>query len=95
MYLEAEAVSLYVTNSVDPHTVAAFQQTIERLLLEDTDTLYMEQLTHNAESDNVDGSSLGYLTMLHDYGAALAWKFASSLQEHDVLTVTTMVRLSV
>jgi hypothetical protein len=41
MFLEAEAVSLYVTNSVDPHAVAAFQQTITRLLTEDVDTLYM------------------------------------------------------
>jgi hypothetical protein len=95
MYLEAEAVSLYVTNSIDPHAVAAFQQTIERLLTEDTDTLYMEQLTHNAESDSADGSSMGYLTMLHDYGVALAWKFAPSLHDPDVITVTTMARLSV
>ena len=95
MYLEADAVSLYVTNSVDPHTVAAFQQAIERLLTEDIDTLYMEQLTHNAESDSTDGSGLGYLTMLHDYGVALAWKFAPSLQDPDVITVTTMARLSV
>jgi len=95
MYLEAEAVSLYVTNSIDPHAVAACQQTIARLLTEDTDTLYMAQLTHNAASDSVDGSGLGYLTMLHDYGVALAWKFAPSLQDPDVVTVTTMARLSV
>jgi hypothetical protein len=95
MYLEADAVSLYVTNSVDPHTVAAFQQAIARLLTGDIDTLYMEQLTHNAESDSIEGSSLGYLTMLHDYGVTLAWKFAPSLQDPDVITVTTMARLSV
>jgi hypothetical protein len=95
MYLEAEAVSLYVTNSVDPHAVAAFQQAIARLLTEDTDTRYMAQLTHNTESDSADGSSLGYLTMLHDYGVTLAWKFAPSLQDPDVTTVTTMARLSV
>ena len=95
MHLEAEAVSLYVTNSVDPHAVAAFQQTIERLLTEDIDALYMEQLMHNAESDSANGSSIGYLTMLHDYGVALAWKFALSLQDPDVMTVTTMARLSV
>jgi hypothetical protein len=95
MYLEAEAVSLYVTNSVDPHAVAAFQQTIERLLTEDTDALYMEQLMYNAESDSEDSSSMGYLTMLHDYGATLAWKFAPSLQDPDVVMVTTMARLSV
>jgi hypothetical protein len=95
MYLEAEAVSLYVTNSIDPHAVAAFQQTIERLLTEDIDTLYMEQLMHNAESDSADGSGLGYLTMLHDYGVALAWKFGPSRHDPDVSTVTTMARLTV
>src|SRR5205807_6328106 len=95
MYLEADAVSLYVTNSVDPHTVAAFQQTIARLLTEDIDTLYLAQLTHNAASDSAAGAGLGYLTMLHDYGVALAWEFGPSLQDPDVVTVTTMARLSV
>jgi len=95
MYLEADAVSLYVANSVDPHTVEAFQRAIERLLTEDTDTLYMVRLTLHTESTGADGAGLGYLTMLHDYGAALAWKFAPSLQDPDVTTVTTMVRLSV
>ena len=95
MYLEAEVISLYVTNSVDPHTVAAFQQAIARLLTEDIDTSYMEQLMHNAANDSGDGSGLGYLTMLHDYGVALAWKFAPSPQDPDVVTVTTMARLAV
>jgi hypothetical protein len=95
MYLEADTISLYVTNSVDPHAVAAFQQTIERLLTEDIDTLYMEQLMHNAASDSEDGSSMGYLTMLHDYDVALAWQFAPSLQDPAVITVSTMARLSV
>ena len=95
MYLEAEAVSLYVTNSVDPHAVAAFQQTIARLLTEDVATLYMAQLAHNAASDSAAGAGLGYLTMLHDYGVTLAWEFGPSLQDPDVTTVTTMARLSV
>jgi hypothetical protein len=95
MYLEVEAVSLYVTNSIDPHAVAAFQQTITRLLTEDIDTLYIAQLTHNAASDSGESAGLGYLTMLHDYGVALAWQFGPSLQDPDVTTVTTMARLSV
>jgi len=90
MYLEAEVVSLYVTNSADPHAVAAFQQTIARLLTEDVATLYMAQLAHSAA-----GAGLGYLTMLHDYGVALAWEFGPSLQDPDVVTVTTMACLSV
>jgi hypothetical protein len=95
MYLEPDAISLYVTNSIDPHAVASFQRAIARLLTEDIDALYLEQLTHNAESDSVDSSGLGYLTMLHDYGVALAWQFAPSPQDPDVTTVTTMARLSV
>jgi len=80
---------------IAPHAVAPFQQTIERLLTEDIDTLYLEQLTQNAMSDSEVGSGLGYLTMLHDHGVTLAWEFASSLQDPDVVTVTTMARLSV
>jgi hypothetical protein len=41
MDLGSDAVSFYVTNSVDPHAVAVFQQTIERLLTEDIDARYM------------------------------------------------------
>ena len=95
MYLEAETISLYVTNSIAPHAVAAFQEIIERMLTEDIETLYLEQLTQNAMSDSGDSSGLGYLTMLHDHGVALAWQFAPSLQDPDVVTVTTMARLSV
>src|SRR5215831_15412918 len=47
MYLEAGAISLYVTNSVDPKSLVAFQQCIQRLLTEDPNDLYMEQLTSN------------------------------------------------
>ena len=35
MYLEPDAISLYVTNSVDPQALATFQQCIQRLLTED------------------------------------------------------------
>jgi hypothetical protein len=95
MYLEVDAISLFVTNSVDPQTVDAFEHLIERLLSEDVDDLYMDQLMHNAESESDDTSGMGYLTMLHDYEATLAWKFATIAQEADVVTVTTMAQLSV
>src|SRR5215470_8366178 len=76
MYLEADAISLYVTNSVDPKRLVAFQQCIQRLLTEDPHDLYMEQLTGHAEADNGSASGLGILTMLNDYGATIAWQFA-------------------
>jgi hypothetical protein len=95
MYLEADAISLYVTNSVDPKSLVAFQQCIQRLLTEDPHDLYMEQLTGNAEAENGGACGLGILTMLNDYGATVAWQFAPMVPEADVMAVTTMVRVPV
>src|SRR5262249_22196105 len=95
MYQEADAISLYVTNSIDPKSLIAFQQCIQRLLTEDPNDLYMEQLMSNVETENGGVSALGILTMLNDYGATVAWKFASVVPEADVMTVTTMVRVPV
>ena len=95
LYLEVDTISFYVTNSVAPQVVEAFQHFIQRLLSEDIDDLYMEKLTRNAEESSQSESGLGYLTMLQDYGTLLAWKFEWHDQDDDVMTVTTMARLSV
>ena len=95
MYLEPDAISLYVTNSVDPQALATFQQCIQRLLTEDPHDLYMEQLLRNVEADHGGSAGLGILTMLNDYGATIAWKFEPVAPEAEVMTVTTMVRVPV
>jgi hypothetical protein len=95
MYLEPDAISLYVTNSVDPQALATFQLCIQRLLTEDPHDLYMEQLRRNAEAGHGDGSGLGLLTLLNDYGVTIAWKFEPVAPEAEVMTVTTMVRVPV
>ena len=95
MYLEPDTISLYVTNSVDPQALAAFQQCIQRLLTADPQALYLEQLTRNAEAGNEGASGIGILTMLNDYGAAVAWKFEPVAPEAEVMTVTTMVHVPV
>jgi hypothetical protein len=95
MYLEPDAISLYVTNSVDPQALATFQQAIQCLLIEDPHDLYLERLLRNAEADNGDASGVGILTMLNDYGATIAWKFAPVAPAAEVMTVTTMVRVPV
>ena len=43
MYLEKDEISLYVTNSVDPRTLADFQHFIQRLLTEESEALYLER----------------------------------------------------
>ena len=95
MYLEENEISLYVTNSIEPQTKADFQNLIQRLLTEDTDELFMEQLTRNAEDESSGESGLGYLTMLNDYGTKLAWKFSTPESNSGMIAVTTMARLTV
>jgi hypothetical protein len=95
MFLEADVISLYATNNLDPSKLEGFQAYIQRLLTEDLDELYMEQIERNAEADNEDASGLGFLTMLNDYGAALAWEFSDHGESGDGVVVTTMVQLTV
>ncbi|MBV1877407.1 MAG: hypothetical protein KUG79_07180 [Pseudomonadales bacterium] len=91
MFLEADIISLYTTNSMVLTAVEPFQLFIQRLLSEDLDAFYLEQLERNAEND--DGASgLGYITMLNDYRATIAWQFTEG---PDCTVVTTMVRLNV
>ena len=95
VYLDEDAISLYVTNSVNPNSLEDFQRFIQRLVTEDTDELFLEQLTHNAETKDSDSSGLGYLTMINDYGATLAWQFVPLNPDDTVMTVTTMARMPV
>ena len=95
MILEAENISLYTINNFDPSTIQPFQQFIQRVLTEDTNALYLEQLERNAEDDGDDSSGLGFLTIVNDYGASLAWKFTDSDREGDDIVVNTLVQLPV
>jgi hypothetical protein len=101
MQLGKDNVRFYVLNSIDPQSTADFQAFIHKLLTEDTDELYMEQLMHNVEEEDDDddeangGSGLGFLTMLNDYDATLAWKFEPLESKPEVIVVTTMVTLPV
>lgn len=92
MFLETGSISLYTLNCMNPTEVGSFQAFLKRLLTEDVGKLYLEQLELNAENDGDGASGLGFLTMLHDYGATLAWKFDDDGQ--DVSSVTTMVKLA-
>lgn len=94
MILEPEMISIYAINSFDPNTIQPFQQFIQRILTEDTNELHLEQLERNAADDG-DGSGLGFLTILNDYSASLAWKFTNGAQGGDDVAVTTLVRFPV
>ena len=95
MILEADIISLYTKNRFDPNMIEPFQQFIQRMLTEDPNELYLEQIERNAEDDSDGSSRLGFLTILNDYGATLAWKFTDCAQDGDDVAVTTMVQLAV
>ena len=99
MQLEKDNVLFYITNSVNPQDSAAYQEFIQRVLTEDPNELYLEQLMANAEADDADdeegGSGVGFLTMLNDYEAELAWKFETLADNSEAIIVTTMVCLPI
>jgi hypothetical protein len=95
LYLYEDEFRFYASNAVAPEKVEAFQATIQELLGEDPAELYIQRLEDNALAPKDGRSRLGLLTMLHDYGAQLAWKFEPSPQHSGVPVVTTMVRLAV
>ncbi len=94
MGLKQDKVLLYVTNCIDPTVVAAWQHELKRVLTEDTHALFLEQLIKNEQEDNSD-SGLGYLSMINDWNAKLAWKFESAAEDESVQKVTVMVQLPI
>ncbi len=95
MFLDFNAVRLYTVNDIAPERVEPFQQFIGRILTVDTNDLYIQQLERNASVAGNSGSGLGFLTMINDYGAHLAWQFARPAQTVDRVSLTTMVLLPV
>jgi hypothetical protein len=87
----------YVTNSIKPESIQEFQLFIQRLMNEDLDEMYIEQLEKNASDEDTNQSGLGFLTMLNDYAAQLGWKFDTVSHDTglEVTIVTTMVQLNI
>jgi hypothetical protein len=95
LHLRRDRIIFMITNSVAPEKLLSFQAYIQELIAADPAELYIRQLEKNAESEQLEASRLGYLTILNDYGAKLGWKFENYQQEPVVVTVTTMVQLAV
>lgn len=98
MKLKQDQVQFYITNSMDPSVVESWQHTLNRLLTEDTHELFIEQIMKNEDEEGAS-SGLGYLSMINDWNAKLAWKFESALDnpkiDDNVQKVTVMVYLPI
>lgn len=90
LQLHHEYLLLQVTNSVPSNQVETFQVFIQKLLNTDAEELYIQHMTQDEEST---GSGLGLITIIHDHGAQLGWKFETAQIEPQVMMVSTRVHL--
>ncbi len=99
-YLHEEQLIFYVVNSLNENDKANFQAYIQKLISSDANDLYIEQMEANALNPDSNTSGLGFLSMICDYSARLAWKFEILDTDDDmsgtpVSVVTTMVCVDV
>lgn len=95
LHLRSDRIVFMITNTVIPEKAPAFQEYIQEITAGDPADLYIEQLEKNAESEQLEVSRLGYLTILNDYDTKLGWKFETHTDNSIVITVTSMVQLAV
>ena len=71
--LEQDCIVFQESNGASAEATERYRQFVEKLLASDPGELYLQQLEENALTDSSAG--LGYLTMINDYAAELAWRF--------------------
>ena len=89
--LHKDQVVFHESNGSSSHAAAGFRAFVARLIESDPGELYMQQIEENAVSERSAG--LGYLTMINDYGATLAWRFEPGA--NDGFRVTTQVTIKI
>jgi len=73
MFLLNKRIVFVQSNESSPEMAANLQKFIEQILSEDTTELYFRKMEEKAVGSSDSG--LGFLTMINDYGAKLAWRF--------------------
>jgi hypothetical protein len=84
----------YIRNSIEQSSVAPFQELIGKLLTEDLQELYLERMERVADAAD-QSAGLGYLSMMVDYGAKIAWKFEIIPEAPNTIFVTTMIMIEI
>lgn len=90
-----EKVRFYVRNSIDEAEISTFQTLIRELLAGDPADMYFERIEANEASECNSTSGLGYLSIMNDYDADIAWKFETTETETTPTYVTTMIQINV
>lgn len=83
------------TNNVSKRVLDRLRHNIEEISNSDPDELYLQQLERNALDENEGSSGIGFLSMIVDYFAKIAWKLEPLAEDPQMVTVTTLVELGV
>jgi hypothetical protein len=89
LYLLEHAILISEVNLATEMQAAAYKAFILKLRESDPMDMYMEQL--EAKAMDYASSGLGFLTMINDYMAELAWKFATDSQGRMVVTTEVTI----
>ena len=92
LYLGDEFLVITESNAATTEQTKKYRDFVELLTSKDPMEFFVEQLEAKA-NDDTEASGLGFLTMINDYGASLAWRF-SKLSEHGC-TITTEVKINI
>ncbi len=90
---ESNEIVFFIQNKISTLKAEKIQAFIKEIIDSSTDEFYFRQLEKQAEFENNNSPGLGFLTILNDYCAKLAWKFQTV--QPQVIDVTTMVHLAV
>lgn len=90
LQLDADRITFWETNTVTADQAVRFRSFIDRLVTSDPNDLYLEQLEKSSDGGP---TGVGFLTMINDYGARLAWRFEPAGPE--AIRVTTQVVLAI
>jgi hypothetical protein len=74
--MDADCFKVKVSNVVSTETAVSFQALLAEITVGDPGDLLIERIEANAADPETSGSGLGYLTLMSDYGARLAWMFS-------------------
>lgn len=90
LFLLENQIVISENNSASKQQAANYKTFIDKLISSDPMEMFMEQLEAKAIDDSSSG--LGFLTMINDYAAELAWQF-DSIGDQDRVIITTEVKI--
>lgn len=91
IHVHKQLVTVASTNIISDNRSKVFSNYLRKIVQSDPSEMYIKQLEKSLCDNNKSG--LGLLTMIHDYGADIDWKFTPIDHNHSVLS-RIIVRLS-